>query len=94
MKWVFVVEIEKTKSVSTLKKLIKEEMAPRLDHVAAADLNLWKVSIPIDDVDKKLKNIKRSRTVKSPLKLSNVFTSVEESHVHIIIQAPTSGELI
>jgi hypothetical protein len=52
----FTVEVEKTKNVSILKKLIKEEKAPHLEHVAASDLDLWmnseqnrcmSISIPI-----------------------------------------------
>jgi hypothetical protein len=41
----FTIEIEETKNVSILKKLIKEEKAPHLDHVAASDLDLWNVSM-------------------------------------------------
>ena len=36
-------QCEKTKNVSIFKKLIKEEKAPHLCHVAASDLNLWMV---------------------------------------------------
>jgi hypothetical protein len=58
LKKVFTVEVEKTKNVSILKKLIKEEKAPHLDHVAASDLDLWNISLAKDDVtDEKLKNI-------------------------------------
>ena len=49
----FTVEIEKTKNVSILKDLIKEKKAPHLNHVAASDLDLWKVDFPIDDLPTK-----------------------------------------
>jgi hypothetical protein len=39
----FEVEIGKTKSVSTLKKLIKEEN-PDFERIAACSLDLWQVS--------------------------------------------------
>ena len=44
----FTVEVEKTKNVSILKKLIKEEKATLLNHVDASDLDIWNVSIPRD----------------------------------------------
>jgi hypothetical protein len=49
----FTVEVEKTKNVSILKDLIKEKKAPHLNHVAASDLDLWKVDVPIDDLPTK-----------------------------------------
>ena len=95
LKKVFTVEVEKTKNVSILKKLIKEEKAPHLDHVAASDLDLWNVSIPMDvDTDAKLKNINNLEPLDALLRLSDVFPRVEESHLHILVQAPTNGVLI
>ena len=46
---IFTVEVEKTKNVSILKKLIKEEKAPHLDHVAASELDLWMVDRCLDE---------------------------------------------
>jgi len=46
---VFTVEIEKSKNVSILKDLIKEKNAPHLNKVAAKDLDLTQVSLPVDD---------------------------------------------
>jgi hypothetical protein len=45
---VFTVKIPKTDNISILKKLIKEEKAPHLDHLAASDLILWKVRLSTD----------------------------------------------
>ncbi|KAF8328811.1 uncharacterized protein EI90DRAFT_3125565 [Cantharellus anzutake] len=51
-----VVKILKTESVSTLKDLIKEKQSPRLNHVAALELNLSRVSLPVDgDLEERLK---------------------------------------
>ena len=95
LKKVFTVKIPKTENVSILKKLIKEEKAPHLNHVAASDLELWNVSIPMDDdTEERLKNINNLEPLKSLLPLSHVFPRVEESHLHILIQAPTNGESI
>jgi hypothetical protein len=41
----FTVKIPESENVSTLKKKIKEEKAPHLDHLAASDLILWKVRL-------------------------------------------------
>jgi crinkler effector protein len=58
LKKVFTVKIDEAENVSILKKLIKEEKAPHLDHVAASDLQLWNVSIPMNgDADERLKSI-------------------------------------
>jgi hypothetical protein len=95
LKKVFTVKIEKTENVSILKKLIKEEKAPHLDHVAASDLQLWNVSIPVNgDADERLKSINNLEPLGALLRLSDVFPPVEESHLHVLVQAPTNGELI
>ena len=49
----FTVKVPKSDNVSILKSLIKKEKAPHLNHVAASDLNLWKVDVPIDDLPTK-----------------------------------------
>ena len=43
---VFTVKIPKSKNVSTLKKMIKEEKARQLAHLNASNLILWKVRLP------------------------------------------------
>ena len=40
----FAVEILPSKSISQLKKVIKKEMKPKLDHIAAGELDVYKVS--------------------------------------------------
>jgi Crinkler effector protein N-terminal domain len=83
---VFTVKIPKTKNVSILKDRIKEKKAPHLDHHAASDLDLWNVSIPMDDDTKeRLKNINNLELLKPLLPLSCVFPRVEENHLHILI---------
>ena len=46
---VFPVKILRNDNVGILKDEIKKKNAPHLDHVAAKDLDLWKVCLPIDD---------------------------------------------
>jgi hypothetical protein len=49
----------------------------------------------MDDVtDEKLKNINDLKPLDALLRLSDVFPCVEESHLHILVQVPTNGELI
>ncbi|KAF9577198.1 hypothetical protein BGW38_007752 [Lunasporangiospora selenospora] len=45
----FSVEIEPTKTVDALKKLIKAEKSPEFDDIAANNLILWRVSIPFTE---------------------------------------------
>jgi hypothetical protein len=75
----FTVEIGKTKNVSILKDLIKEMKAPHLDHVAASDLDLWNVSIPVDDdTDERLKSINNLEPLDALLRLSDVFLMLKK----------------
>jgi hypothetical protein len=92
----FTVGIDKTENISILKKLIKEKKAPHLNHVAASDLDLFKVSLPFDgDIGAKLQqNANFVEPLDDPLLiLSQVFLHVEEDHLHLVIRAPTDGEL-
>ncbi|KAG9065188.1 hypothetical protein KI688_002511 [Linnemannia hyalina] len=47
----FPVEIESTKTIGDLKKLIKAEQSPDFDDIVANNLTLWRVSIPDDEND-------------------------------------------
>ena len=88
----FTVEIEKTENVSILRDRIKEKKAPHLNHVAASDLDLFQVSLPLDgDVDAILQN---TRPLRPLLPLSKGFPSVEGNRLHVIVRVPTNGELI
>ena len=49
----FTVEILNNKNVSILKKLIKEENPMSLDNVDVENIDLWRVSFPIDDLPSK-----------------------------------------
>jgi len=42
----FSVKISREETVDVLKKAIKQENAPELDHIAANRLDIWKVSKP------------------------------------------------
>jgi hypothetical protein len=92
---IFPVKIARTESVGTLKKAIKEEKKPELDHVTASSLKLWKVSIPVNDSFKEnISNVElREKETLSPVdKLSYLFTvQPEEGHLHVMVHSPPAG---
>jgi Crinkler effector protein N-terminal domain len=89
---VFPVKIASTDSVGTLRKAIKEEKKPVLDHLTADSLTLWKVSIPVDHGFKEnaRKVEVRDEEALSPVqKLSQIFLDQpEDGHLHIIVRCP------
>lgn len=46
---IFPVEVDRNENVGVLKKAIKEEMKPAFDHITTNSLEIWNVSIPIDE---------------------------------------------
>ena len=92
----FTVEIANNKTVSILRKLIKDEKKPAFDHVPADALVLWKVSIPLNESFKN--NLSKLDLVeKRPLlpeqELVEIFTGPPpaKKHVHIVVKAPPIG---
>ena len=88
---VFPVEIAKDKNVGILKKLIKEEKAPHLNHIAASDLDLWKVCLPIDDPASK------QPQTGPPLRVNKRLSSLRDGDpsdddLHILVKAPCTPE--
>ncbi|KAG0329893.1 hypothetical protein BG000_011896 [Podila horticola] len=73
----FSVEIDPIKTVDGLKKLIKTEKAPRFDDVAADELTIWRVSIPINDDEVRILlnnvTIKDMKKLGPATRLSKVF---------------------
>ena len=88
----FTVEVEKTKNVSILKKLIKEEKAPHFDHIAASDLDIWMVDLDLDELGAEPVHVNLDGYKKlSPprRKLSSFFNlDIDDEHLHIIATAP------
>jgi hypothetical protein len=94
LKKVFTVEVQTDKNVSILKRLIRVEKASRFDHVDASDLDLWDVSIPMnDDAGESIRVVDNSEPLKPLLSLSQVFPHVEENHLHVVVRSPIDGEL-
>ena len=87
----FTVEIEKTKNVSILKKLIKEKKARHLNHVDASDLDLWMVDLRLDDLGAEPVHVNLGTYPKlsARKKLSFLFNDlVDDERLHIIAKAP------
>jgi hypothetical protein len=89
---VFTVEIPITKNVSILKKLIKEEKAPHLDHVASSDLELWKVSLSVDSLTQQLTVDEGLRKLHPVNKISSLFgEALNDELVHVLVQSPSGA---
>ncbi|KAF9555551.1 hypothetical protein EC968_008844 [Mortierella alpina] len=91
----FPVEIELTKTIGELKKLIKVEQSPDFDDIVANNLTLWRVLIPInednDELPLLLNNVpqKERKKLGPATRLSKVFPDdLPEETVHIIVQRP------
>jgi hypothetical protein len=88
---VFEVKILKTEKVSFLKDLIKEKQSPRLNHVVASELTVWKVSLPEDTITPEL-TVDGIKALRSVEKISSVFgEALVDEHIHILVQAPTGA---
>jgi hypothetical protein len=87
----FTVEIPQVENVSILKDLIKEKNPSSLGNIDAKNIELWKVSFPVDDLEKELGNINLAGYLKlSPpsKKLTTFFTNVADDYLHVIVKAP------
>ncbi|KAK3817757.1 MAG: hypothetical protein J3Q66DRAFT_190071 [Benniella sp.] len=102
----FSVEIESTKTVDRLKDAIKAKKSNYFDlmKIDAAQLTLWRVSLPDDDdLPTLLKSLNDKQKLsdflsdkeklKATTKLSNIFDAeLPEDTIHIIVQLPQSDD--
>jgi hypothetical protein len=92
----FPVEIEKSKTVGQLKKLIKEERSDLFSGIPANFLNLYHVEIAGggDMVEKVNQEMSKNPTALDPMKkLVNIFGGdPKEETLHIIVKPPRMGE--
>ena len=95
---IFPVEIDRNKNVGCLKEAIKEKMKPAFDDITANSLQVWKVSIPVDedtDLEAKVNDL-RLREGKSlwALKgLHSIFTDLDNPDaLHVVVGAPPISE--
>ena len=96
----FSVDIDTSKTVDHLKDLIKTALSPQCDDIAAKDLTLWHVSIPVDydDDDDRIPivldnvNNKDKKKLRETRELSEVFPAKPPKNtIHVIVQRPPQG---
>ena len=86
----------RTESVGTLKRSIRDDNPESFRDVDARSLDLWKVSIPVNDGFKE--NVRkvelRDEDALSPVdRLSKVFSGQpEDGDLHIIVRSPPANE--
>ncbi|KAF8924384.1 hypothetical protein BGZ58_001838, partial [Dissophora ornata] len=89
----FPATIQSVEIIGSLKKLIKAEKTPRFDDIAADELTLWRVSIPITDDDEEvpimLETLDEKKKLGPATRLSKVFSEdLPEETIHILVQRP------
>ncbi|KAF9319579.1 hypothetical protein BG006_002966, partial [Podila minutissima] len=90
----FPVEIELTKTIGDLKKLIKTEKTNSFHDVDANELTLWRVSVPIVAANKHkpfiLTEIDSATELDPTDDISDIFEETPpKKTIHVIVQRPT-----
>jgi hypothetical protein len=93
---IFPVEIDRDENVGGLKEAIKKKK-PVFDHIAADSLDVWNVSIPIDEDTNLQDKVKDLRLYeKKPLwalkGLLRIFRDLDQEALHVVIKAPPISE--
>jgi hypothetical protein len=91
---IFPVEIDRDKNVGGLREAIKEKKKRAFDHIDADSLDVWNVSVPIDEganLVAQVKNLKvlETKSLLPVQPLSGIFRNVVEQHLHVIVRAST-----
>ena len=94
----FVIEIELSKSIDHLKKLIKERRPDVFDNIVSVHIILWKVTIALDMPSRKLSVLEKNEVTKlggekqhALQKIAKVFPIEAEDHdvvIDIAIERP------
>jgi hypothetical protein len=94
---IFPVKIDRDENVGALKKAIKQEMKPAFDPITANSLDVWNVSIPIDEdanLEAQVKNLRLHE--KKPLwalkGLLKIFSDLDKETLHVVVKAPPISE--
>ena len=88
---IFTVQVLGTDNVSILKKAIKEEKCPLFNHVTADTLDLWNVSVPVQELSEThLHDLQPEHAPLVPVKrLGGLYPKAPlEEHLHIIVRPP------
>ena len=91
----FSVKISTEDTVDDLKKLIKTEKSPRFDDIAADELTLWRVSLPVGSTDDELPITLDAMADGDKMKLrptdelSDVFgKKPPKKTIHVVVERP------
>ena len=87
----FIVEVEETKYVSTLKDLIKEKNNSSFGNVDSKNIDLWMVDLRVDELGEEPvhNDLVTHLKLSGRRKLSSLFDgTVDDGHLHIIAKAP------
>jgi len=87
---IFPIDIDRSKTVGALKKIVKEENQKTLEDVDAKDLTLWRVDIPIDEItDNALELFSPNIRLEPAKRLSSYFSEkLSKEQLHVIIESP------
>lgn len=90
---VFTLDLKKSKTVKTLKEMIKEEKSVVLAGCDAKDLILRNIQLPLADIDTRWNGLKVApyRTLESKTRISKIFSDTPHGCLHICVDHP--GEL-
>lgn len=87
----FQVEVAHTDYVFDLQRLIKDKMPESFPGINFTDLDLWRVDLPFDTLEKELGHVNLSNYLNlSPCfkKINNFFTNIMDDCLHVIVKVP------
>jgi hypothetical protein len=87
---IFKIQIDGNKCVCDLQKAIKEVKKPVFDHIATDSLDVWNVSIPINDNKNIATQVNSMRLKEKDLlpelkKMHEIFTDIDEDTLHVAV---------
>ena len=86
---IFSIQAPDTDKIATLKEKIKEKKHPGFEHIPADNLELWHVSISIEELSETYIRPPTTPPLSPVKRLSGLFPNAPlEDHLHIIVQAP------
>lgn len=90
--YMFTIEIASTENVSALKDAIKDKNEQLFQRVDARSLVLWNVSFPVDEsLEDNLTNFADVKSLSPVGELSEVFSGLLHTHLHVVVGRPPSG---
>jgi hypothetical protein len=84
---IFYVEVDAAKRVNTIKSAIKKAKPTKFQHLEEDDLEIWMVSIPIDDDFSMISEVPEGsqELTRSWSRIETLFLNVQDDDLHILI---------